>query len=91
MSRNSSRLARFSGLALAGVGLSHFTSPQLWEPISKPVFPRGTRQHIYTNGGIETMLGLGFSDRRTRSLAIVGLIGYAAYLLGTAIRNSQTR
>jgi hypothetical protein len=38
MSRKSNRLARFSGLALAGAGLSHFTSPQLWEPIVKPVF-----------------------------------------------------
>ena len=90
MSRKSNRLARFSGLALAGAGVSHFTNPQLWEPIVKPVFPRGTRQHIYTNGGIETALGLGFSSRRTRSLAIVGLIGYSAYLAGTAIRNGQT-
>jgi hypothetical protein len=49
-----------------------------------------TRQHIYTNGGIETVLGLSFSSRQTRSLAIVGLIGYVAYLGGTAIRHSQT-
>jgi uncharacterized membrane protein len=89
MSRRSNRLARFSGLALAGAGVSHFTSPQLWEPIVKPVFPRGTRQHIYTNGGIETVLGLGFSSRQTRSLAIVALIGYAAYLGGNAMRRSQ--
>ena len=71
MSRRSNRLARFSGLALAGTGLAHFTSPRLWEPIVKPVFPRNTRQHIYTNGGVETVLGLGFSSRQTRSLAIV--------------------
>lgn len=86
MSRRSNRIARYSGLALAGAGASHFTSPQLWEPIVEPLFPRGTRQHIYTNGGIETMLGLGFSSRRTRGLAIVGLIGYVAYLSGTVIR-----
>jgi uncharacterized membrane protein len=84
MSPKSSRLARFSGLALAGA--SHFTSPQLWEPISRPLFPHATRRHIYTNGGIETMLGLGFSSRRTRGLAIVGLIGYLTYLVGTVIR-----
>lgn len=90
MSRKSNRLARFSGLALAGAGASHFTSPQLWEPISEPLFPRGTRQHIYTNGGIETVLGLSFSSRRTRSLAIVGLIGYLAYLVGNVIRGAQT-
>jgi uncharacterized membrane protein len=90
MSRRSNRLARFYGLGLAGAGLSHFTSPQLWEPITKPVFPDNTRQHIYTNGGIETVLGLGFSNRPTRGLAIVGLIGYLAYLGGNFIRHAQT-
>ncbi|PIB79895.1 hypothetical protein [Mycobacterium celatum] len=89
MSRKSNRLARFSGLGLAGAGVSHFTSPRLWEPITKPIFPRNTRQHIYANGGIETVLGLGFSSRQTRSLAIVGLIGYVAYLGGNVIRNGQ--
>jgi hypothetical protein len=89
MSRKSNRAARFSGLALAGAGLSHFTSP-LWEPITKLSFPRNTRQHVYTNGGIETTLGLGFGSRQTRSLAIVGLIGYLGYLGGNAIRHAQT-
>ena len=77
MSRKSNRLARFSGLALAGAGLSHFTSPKLFEPITKAAFPRNTRQHAYTNGGIETVLGLGFGRP-------------AAYLGWTAIRHSQT-
>jgi uncharacterized membrane protein len=90
MSRKSNRVARFSGLALAGAGLSHFTSPQLFESVTKTAFPRNTRQHVYTNGGIETVLGLGFSSRQTRSLTIVGLIGYLAYLGGNAIRHSQT-
>jgi hypothetical protein len=35
MSRTSNRLARFSGLALAGARLSHFTSPKLFKPITK--------------------------------------------------------
>lgn len=86
MSPNRSRFARFFGLALVGAGASHFTNPQLWEPVVKPLFPRGTREHIYTNGGIETTLGLGLSFRRTRGPAVVGLIGYATYLVGTAIR-----
>ncbi|HXY63365.1 MAG TPA: hypothetical protein VEI45_03120 [Mycobacterium sp.] len=90
MSRRSNRFARFSGLALAGAGLAHFTSPRMWEPITKAAFPRNTRQHVYTNGGIETALGLSFSSRQTRSLAIVGLIGYLAYLGGNAIRHAQT-
>lgn len=90
MSGKNSRLAWLSGLALAGTGLSHFTSPRLWEPITKPIFPRRTREHIYTNGSVETMLGLGFSIRQTRSVAIVGLIGYGAYLVGNIIRGFQT-
>jgi uncharacterized membrane protein len=91
MSHASNRIARFSGLALAGAGLSHFTSPRLFEGVTRSAFPRNTRQHVYTNGGIETALGLGFSSRQTRSLAIVGLIGYLAYLGGNAIRHAQTR
>lgn len=91
MSRRSNRLARYSGLALAGTGLSHFTSPRLFEPITKSAFPRNTRQHVYANGGIETVLGLGFSSRHTRNLATVGLIGYLAYLGGNAIHHSRTR
>jgi uncharacterized membrane protein len=91
MSRKSNRVARFSGLAIAGLGLAHFTSPRMWESITKAAFPRNSRQHVYTNGGIETVLGLSFSSRRTRSLATVGLIGYLAYLGGNAIRHAQTR
>jgi uncharacterized membrane protein len=91
MSRKSNRVARYSGLALAGAGLAHFTSPAIFEPITQTAFPRNTRQHLYTNGGIETMLGLGFSSKQTRNLATVGLIGYLAYLGGNAVRHSQTR
>ena len=89
MSRKSNRIARFSGLALAGTGLAHFTSPGLFEAITKVSFPRNTRQHIYTNGTIETVLGLTFASRQTRSLGAIGLIGYVAYLGGNAIRQSQ--
>jgi uncharacterized membrane protein len=89
MSKKSARLTRFAGLGLAGMGLSHFTSPMLWDPITKPAFPRRTRQHVYTNGGIETALGLGLVGRNTRNLAIVGGIGYLAYLGGNAIRSAR--
>jgi uncharacterized membrane protein len=89
MSRRSNRVARFSGLAVAGTGLAHFTSPALFETLTKVSFPRNTRQHIYTNGSIETVLGLTFASRQTRSLGAVGLIGYVAYLGGNAIRQSQ--
>jgi uncharacterized membrane protein len=86
-SRKHSPAARLAGLAVAGIGLSHFTSPQLFDGITKQAFPRNSRQHLYINGGIETALGLGLSSAKTRSLAIVGMIGYAAYLAGNAARN----
>ena len=91
MSRQShkdSRIARFTGLAIAGVGLAHFISPQLFESITKSAFPDNTTQHLYINGGIETALGLGLTIRHTRGLATVGSIGYLAYLARNAIRNA---
>jgi uncharacterized membrane protein len=86
--KRSSRLVRLGGLGLAGVGLAHFTSPALFDGITKAAFPRRTRQHVYTNGGIETALGLGLISRKTRNLAIVGSIGYLAYVGGNAVRNA---
>jgi hypothetical protein len=59
--KKNSRAAAFTGLAIAGTGVSHFTSPALFEGVTKSAFPRDTRRHVYTNGGIETALGLGFS------------------------------
>ena len=87
VARKNSRAAKFAGLAVAGVGLAHFTSPQLFDGITKQAFPRDSRQHLYINGGIETALGLGLSLRKTRSLATVGTIGYVAYLAGNMARN----
>lgn len=87
--RRNSRLPKLAGLVLAGTGISHFTSPQLFESITKPAFPRRTRQHVYTNGGIETALGLGLLSRRTRGLAVIGSVGYLAYLGGNAVRNTR--
>ena len=52
--KKNSRAAALAGLAIAGTGVSHFTSPQLFEPVTKSAFPRDTRRHLYTNGGIET-------------------------------------
>ena len=86
-SRKHSPAARLAGLAVAGIGLSHFTSPQLFDGITKAAFPRNTRQHVYIHGGVETALGLGLSSAKTRPLAVVGTIGYLAYLAGNAARN----
>ena len=86
-SRHHSRAAKLAGLAVAGIGLSHFTSPQLFDGITKQAFPRNSRHHLYINGGIETALGLGLSLAKTRPMAIVGTIGYVAYLAGNVARN----
>jgi uncharacterized membrane protein len=86
-SRRNSRALKFAGLAVAGVGLSHFTSPQLFDGMTEAAFPRNTRQRVYIHGGVETALGLGLSARQTRPLAVVGTIGYLAYLAGNAARN----
>jgi uncharacterized membrane protein len=82
-----SRAAVLTGLAIAGAGVSHFISPRSFESITAQAFPRDTHRHVYTNGGIETAIGLGFAARQTRSLAIVGLIGYGAYLAANVLRN----
>jgi uncharacterized membrane protein len=86
--RKGSRIARYAGLAIAGVGVAHFTSPQLFEQITKSAFPRNTTQHLYINGGIETLIGLGLANRSTRGLSAVGSIGYLAYLASNAVRNA---
>jgi uncharacterized membrane protein len=89
LARKGSRIARYSGLAIAGVGVAHFTSPQLFEPLTKSAFSNNIRQHTYVNGGIETLIGLGFANRSTRGLATVGSIGYLAYLASNLIRNTS--
>ena len=87
MSKQNSRAVRFAGLGIAGVGLSHFVRPQLFESITVSAFPRNTRQHIYINGGIETAIGLGLAAPKTRWLAVLGTVGYGAYLAGNVARN----
>ena len=85
--KSGSRLVTLAGLGLAGIGAAHYVQPQLFESITVAAFPRDTKQHIYVNGGIETALGLGLAVRKTRKLAIVGALGYVAYLAGNVARN----
>ncbi|MCT7658638.1 hypothetical protein [Mycobacterium deserti] len=87
MPKENSRAATLTGLALAGTGVAHFVAPQLFESITEPAFPRNTRNFIYLNGGIETALGLGLAAQKTRKAALVGLVGYAAYLATNSVRN----
>jgi uncharacterized membrane protein len=82
-----SNVARIAGLGVAAVGLSHFVKPTLFESITTPAFPRRTRQHIYTNGAIETAIGFGLISPKTRKAALVGTLAYGAYLGVNAARN----
>jgi uncharacterized membrane protein len=82
-----SRSAKLAGLGVAGVGLAHFVSPQMFDSSTRQAFPRNTRQHTYIDGGIETALGLCLAVPKTRKLALVGVIGYGAYLAGNVARN----
>jgi uncharacterized membrane protein len=81
------RLASLVGLGLAGVGISHFVKPQLFDSMTRQAFPKDTRQHIYIDGGVETVLGLGIAAPKTRKLALIGAVGYVAYLAGNVARN----
>lgn len=80
-------MAVLAGLGLAGMGVAHFVKPELFESITKPAFPRDTEKHIKTNGGIETAIGLGLAARKTRRLAVFGLLGYGGYLAANVVRN----
>lgn len=82
-----SRSAKLAGLGVAGIGLAHFVSPQMFDSLTRLPFPRNTRQHTYIDGGIETALGLCLAVPKTRKLAVVGTIGYGAYLAGNVARN----
>ncbi len=85
--RKNSRGATLAGLALAGTGVAHFVRPELFESITEQAFPQNTLQNIYLNGGIETAIGLGLAAPKTRKVAVVGLLGYLAYLAGNVARN----
>lgn len=85
--KKSSRGATLAGLSLVGAGLAHFVAPQVFEPITKPAFPRDTARHIKTNGTIETALGAGLLIPQTRKLAVLGALGYVAYLGVNAAKN----
>ena len=82
-----SRGMTIAGIVLALTGLSHFVAPQLSEGLTKSAFPTNTRQHIYIDGGIETAVGLGLAVRKTRKVAVLGLLAYLLYMGVNVARN----
>ena len=77
------------GAALAATGLAHFAKPQLFEAITAPAFPTNTRRHVYTNGTIDTALGVGLVAPQTRKFALAGVAGYLGYLILSAVRSRR--
>lgn len=87
--KQNSKPATLAGLALAVIGLSHFVKPEVYEPLTAKAFPTDTRQYVYIDGAVETVLGLALSLPRTRKLGIVGLLGYGLYLGAAGARNAR--
>jgi len=79
-------LLGYAGVALAAAGVSHFVKPGIYQPVTTAAFPENTRRHVYTNGGIETALGLALIAPRTRKIGLAGVVAYLAYLGGNVIR-----
>jgi uncharacterized membrane protein len=75
-----SKLVGVTGVGLAAVGAAHFVRPELFESITQQAFPNDTLRYTYINGGIETALGVGLAVRKTRPLAVAGLVAYSVYL-----------
>jgi uncharacterized membrane protein len=83
----SSRIVGIAGLAIAGAGLAHFVKPDAFEELTAVAFPENTQQHLYMDGAAETVLGLGLALRKTRKLALIGLLGYGGYLAANMLKN----
>lgn len=79
--------SRLAGLTLAGIGFAHFTNPRLFTPsTTRRASQRRARLRTYATGIVETMVGLGITNRRTRPLATIFGIGHSVHLIGRHIR-----
>lgn len=78
------------GFLFTGAGLLHFVAPWLFVPVTRLIFPDNTQNRVTTNGVIETVVGLALVQRRTRTLGILGLVGYGAFL-GSNARQALLR
>ncbi|GAC54975.1 hypothetical protein [Gordonia amicalis] len=82
MAKNDKSLLAVSliGGGLAAVGLTHFVKPEVFAPITAPVFPEDTTTWTYRNGACETAIGVALVSRRTRRPGLAGLAGYLGFL-----------
>jgi uncharacterized membrane protein len=81
------KLVGIAGLAMAGAGLAHLVKPEAFEQVTAVAFPENTQQHTYIDGAAETALGLALALRKTRKLAVIGLLGYGGYLAANVLKN----
>lgn len=68
------------GFLIAASGVSHFVVPDLYEGITKQVFPENTSDWIQRDGACETAIGAAMMLKPTRKLGVLGLLGYAGWL-----------
>jgi len=76
------------GFLLAATGVAHFVVPDVFEEITKPVFPNDTAEWVTRNGAAETAIGLTMMLKPTRKLGKLGLAGYLGWL-GYNAANAQ--
>lgn len=81
---------RTAGVLLAGVGASHFVAPEVYQPLTAPLFPEDTQGWIYRNGATELAIGLALATgkRPLRRIGLAGLAGYLGWLGVNAVKNS---
>ena len=73
------------GFVLTAVGVAHFAAPDVFEQITKPVFPENTAEWVVRNGATEAAIGAAMMIKRTRKLGVLALLGYAGWLGYTAV------
>lgn len=68
------------GFVLAALGAAHLAAPDAFEEVTKVAFPENTKDWVLRNGATETVLGAALMLKRTRKLAVLGLLGYTGWL-----------
>jgi uncharacterized membrane protein len=68
------------GFLIAASGVSHFVVPDVYEGITKSVFPENTSDWVMRDGACETAIGAAMMLRPTRKLGVLGLLGYVGWL-----------
>jgi uncharacterized membrane protein len=71
---------RTLGVLVAGTGAAHFARPDVFEQVTKTVFPDDTAEWVKRNGATEVAIGAALVLKPTRKLGVLGLLGYTGWL-----------